>query len=447
MPAKPSAPEIPLPRGWPSRVKSAVLLVISLGQFTLAYTRGWAGNSPNSRIRLKAELDRACQEITLLREEIRIKDVRMAHLSPHRRPYYPPTERMAILQLKAARGWSLEQTAQEFLVTADTIRSWLKRADEEGPNALVQLPEPVNRFPDLVRYIVQQFRALCPMLGKVKIAQILARAGLHLGATTVGRMLKEKPIPKVTEDQKKDGKTRVVTCKYPNHLWEIDLTTVPIGPGFWTTWQPFSLPQCWPFGWWLGMVMDHYSRGIMGITLFEREPTSEAVCAFLGRMIHTAGARPRHLVCDQGPQFSCDEFEPWCRRKGIRPRFGAIGEHGSIAVIERLILTLKQSIGRMTLVPLRRRAFLRELRHLAAWYNSHRPHMTLGGRTPDEVYHHLRPMNRQPRFEPRANWPRGSPCAKPVTLVKGKSGVRLACEITFQGKRQHLPVVTLERAA
>jgi hypothetical protein len=21
--------------------------------------------------------------------------------------------------------------------------------------------------------------------------------------------------------------------------------------GFWTTWLPFTLPQCWPFAWWL----------------------------------------------------------------------------------------------------------------------------------------------------------------------------------------------------
>jgi transposase InsO family protein len=239
----------------------------------------------------------------------------------------------------------------------------------------------------------------------------------------------------------------VVTSKYRNHLWQMDLTVVPIGSGLWTMWQPFSLPQCWPFSWWLGVIMDHYSRRIMGITLFFREPTSEAMRAFLGRTIHATGVTPRHLVTDQGPQFTCENFKPWCRRKGIRPRFGAIGEHGSIAVIERLILTLKQGIAWLTLVPLRRRAFLRELRYLAAWYNSHRPHMTLGGRTPDEVYHRLRPMNRQPRFEPRALWPRNSPCAKPVTLVKGKPGVRLACEITFQGKRRHLPVVTLKRAA
>ncbi len=83
MPAKSSSPEIPLPRGWPSRVKSAILHVISLAQFTLAYTRGWAANSPISRIRLKAELDRAQQKIALLREEVYIKDARMAQLAPH----------------------------------------------------------------------------------------------------------------------------------------------------------------------------------------------------------------------------------------------------------------------------------------------------------------------------------------------------------------------------
>jgi hypothetical protein len=37
--------KIPLPRGWPGRVKSATLHVISLAQFALAYTRGWAVNS------------------------------------------------------------------------------------------------------------------------------------------------------------------------------------------------------------------------------------------------------------------------------------------------------------------------------------------------------------------------------------------------------------------
>ena len=186
MPAKSASPVIPLPRAWPSHVKSAILHVISLAQFTITYTRGWAADSVNTRVRFKAERDRALQDNALLREEMRIKDARMARIPPHRRPLYPPTERMAILEVKAAREWSLAQTAKTFLVTTATVASWMGRVDEEGPAALVQLPVPVNKFPDLVRYLVQRLKTLCPMLDKVKIAQVLARAGLHLGQTTVG---------------------------------------------------------------------------------------------------------------------------------------------------------------------------------------------------------------------------------------------------------------------
>jgi len=57
----------------------------------------------------------------------------------------------------------------------------------------VQLRAPVSKFPDFVRYIVQRLKVLCPTLGKVKIAQIPARAGLHLDVTTVGRMLRATP--------------------------------------------------------------------------------------------------------------------------------------------------------------------------------------------------------------------------------------------------------------
>jgi hypothetical protein len=134
-----------------------------------------------------------------LREELRIKDARLAKIDPRRRPYYPPVERMAVLALKAARRWSLAQTARVFLVEPETIAAWLKRIDKAGSSALVRLPEPVNEFPEFVRHIVQRLKTLCPVLGKVKIPQVLARAGLHLCATTVGRMLKSKTLLKTTD--------------------------------------------------------------------------------------------------------------------------------------------------------------------------------------------------------------------------------------------------------
>jgi transposase InsO family protein len=49
----------------------------------------------------------------------------------------------------------------------------------------------------------------------------------------------------------------------------------------------------------------------------------------------------RHADSDKGKQFCCQGFKDWCQRKRLRPRFGAIGQHGSIAVVERFIQTVK----------------------------------------------------------------------------------------------------------
>jgi putative transposase len=352
----------------------------------------------NIRPRLKAENDRFRQELALRQEELRIKDARMGQMAPARRPHYPATERMAILELRAVRGWSSEQTARTFLVTADTIRSWLQRIDETGAKALVQTSLPVNRFPDYVRYLVQRLKVLCPMLGKQKIAQVLCRAGLHLGTTTVGRILKEAPYakppgkqvasPQSTEETQAENvlaeaAQRVVTAKRINHVWHVDLTLVPTELGFWTSWLPFSLPQCWPFGYWVGVVIDHFSRRAMGFAVFQKNPDSRDVRSFLGRAMHRAQARPKFLICDKGMQFWCLGFMVWCRRKAIRPRFGAVGQHGSIAVVERFIQTVKVECTRRLLVLFRAKTFRQELLRFAAWYNQHRPHTTLGGRTPD----------------------------------------------------------------
>jgi predicted RNA polymerase sigma factor len=125
--------QVPLPKGWPDHIRSGVIRVISLASlahFSLTFARSVAANSINARIRLKAENSRLRQEIAILLEEARIKDSRMGCIPAQRRPHYPPIERMAILELRAARGWTLTQTARRFLVTPATIASWTQRLDE-----------------------------------------------------------------------------------------------------------------------------------------------------------------------------------------------------------------------------------------------------------------------------------------------------------------------------
>ncbi len=123
--------DIPLPKAWPERARSAIIHVISLAHAAIVGARGWAANSPIARVRLRGQLEKARAEIALLTEELRIKDARMASIDSRKRPHYRPTERLAILELRAARGWSMAQTARALLVQPATIASWWKRIDRD----------------------------------------------------------------------------------------------------------------------------------------------------------------------------------------------------------------------------------------------------------------------------------------------------------------------------
>ena len=96
----------PLPRGWTKTTRSGVLHAMSLAFTALTHAWGSAATSRRRNTRLRANLDRAETEIALLKEESAIKDARWSRVPPRRRPHYRPIQRMRILKLKAARGWS-----------------------------------------------------------------------------------------------------------------------------------------------------------------------------------------------------------------------------------------------------------------------------------------------------------------------------------------------------
>lgn len=224
-----------------------------------------------------------------------------------RRPRYRPIQRMAILELRAHRGWSLDETSQRFLVEPRTIAAWMNRLDERGERALVQTPTPVNKYPDFVHYLVQRLMVLCPMMGKRKIAETLARAGLHLGTTTVQRMSRvggpEAAAAVVgvdAGDQREQVGKRTVKALYPDHVWNVDLTVIPTRAGFWTMLSPFSWIQRWPFCYWLAVVVDHFSRRAVGFAVFLKRPKAKDVNAFLGRTITAVGKKPRYVIADKG---------------------------------------------------------------------------------------------------------------------------------------------------
>jgi DNA-binding transcriptional regulator YiaG len=184
------ATTLPLPENWPENIHDAVRCAAHLAHWSIIECRSWCANATIPRVRAEARAERAEHALATESAIRRLNRSRLERVPARHRPHYVATERMEILQLKALNAWSAEETAQRFLVTSDTIRSW-ERASQDPNSSLLSLDrEPVNRFPDWLGYMVGQFKTLCPGLGKKKIVEILARAGLHLSATTTWRILR-----------------------------------------------------------------------------------------------------------------------------------------------------------------------------------------------------------------------------------------------------------------
>jgi transposase InsO family protein len=183
---------------------------------------------------------------------------------------------------------------------ADSV---VRRKRSEGHRSL---PQPANKYPDFVRQVVQRLKALCPLMGKRRIADTLAKAGLPLAATTVKRMIDAKHPPPRGRDKRAESATddspeahgRVVTARHRDHVWHVDLTVVPTCAGFWTPWFPFAVVQICPFCWWVAVAVDHFSRAVVGFAAFMRQPTSDEVRAFLSRAMGRRKVRPAHIISD-----------------------------------------------------------------------------------------------------------------------------------------------------
>jgi hypothetical protein len=74
------------PKSWPRVARAAVLHAVSLASTAMAVVRGRAVDSRRRQVRQHAEIERLHNEITLLREELHLKDARMGAVPPPRRP-------------------------------------------------------------------------------------------------------------------------------------------------------------------------------------------------------------------------------------------------------------------------------------------------------------------------------------------------------------------------
>jgi len=238
----------------------------------------------------------------------------------------------------------------------------------------------VNKTPAEITSLVWEITKANLSWGRIRIANQLKLLNIFLAASTVRNIL-QRPKPRDTpaspapaEKPEEETKSRSIPAWYPNHVWSVDTTKV----------------LCW--GLWpidVLVAIDHFSRKVVCVAPLEG-PNAGWIIEALEQAMRKHGG-PKHIISDQAPVFSGGAFAELLKQWNIKPRLGAVGKHGSIAVTERVIKTLKYESLRC--VPI-----IKGFDHLTLlcnefeiWYNTWRPHMTLDGLRPNDLYYSRKP--------------------------------------------------------
>src|SRR5262249_32105808 len=116
--------------------------------------------------------------IRQLEQLVAILRTRMARIDSRHRNHYTPEERFNILLYRAARSLTIEQTADHFVVSVQTITRWIDQAEKEPGNntvgSLLKASPPLMSYEAVYRNLVLLMDQM-GFGGSLRIAQTLAR--------------------------------------------------------------------------------------------------------------------------------------------------------------------------------------------------------------------------------------------------------------------------------
>ena len=174
---------------------------------------------------------------------------------------------------------------------------------------------------------------------------------------TTRRDERQRPAPDLVK--------REFAADGPNQLWVADMTYVP-------TWAGFI---------YLAVVLDVWSRRVVGWAIGE-EMTSELVLAALNMALQQR--RPQDVIhhSDQGSQYTSIAFGERCKKMGVRPSMGTVGDAYDNAMAESFFATLECELIDRRKWETKTEARLALFTYIEGWYNPRRRHSALGHTSP-----------------------------------------------------------------
>lgn len=255
------------------------------------------------------------------------------------------------------------KSKHNYTITTRTLKRWMSRLDNCDNWDL----RDESRKPNKIHYKITPE-------AEEKVVRIRNKTGWgankiqfyfdDISKTSIKRILKKYKLTNPIKRKKKRIKYVRWQRKHPNSLWQIDHSDQKVEDK------------------WVLSVIDDCSRKSLAMIAMS-SVTTASVTRVLEELILIYG-KPKQILSDNGSAYGSkskhSKFDRWCRRNKIEHIRTAVHSPTTSGKVERLFQTLKRELsfcnGDLELFRMR--------------YNHFRPHESLYGKTPDEVYNDFR---------------------------------------------------------
>lgn len=249
----------------------------------------------------------------------------------------------------------------EYDLSVRTLKRWVKRLDLGGWDL-----KDASRRPKTIHYKIN------PEI-EARVVDLRKRTGWgqeklyphlkHLGISemSIKRIIKQKGLCKPTKTKGRRVKWVRWQRKNPNSLWQIDHT------------DEQELFNCYTLS-----VLDDCSRYNVALVKLKQVTTS-VVTHILDGLIKQHG-KPKQILTDNGSAYGLkskhSKFDRWCRRRGIHHIRTKVHSPTTNGKVERLFKTMDDELQFCNY----------DLELFRLRYNHFRPHSSLKGKTPAQIY-------------------------------------------------------------
>jgi transposase InsO family protein len=307
---------------------------------------------------------------------------------PRRKPQrvkrtFSPDERRQAVEAFKKSGLTRESFSKTWGVSANSLGTWLRRYEKEGPKGLETRTrkKPANSarsLPSAVKRAILETKHKHPDFGLRKVRDVLLRfCGIRVSAGSVRKTLNEQGIAPLPIPTKRPKRRPMPPRRFerarPGELWQSDITSFLL--------RRHSQRV------YLTVFMDDHSRYItsFGLHLHQKQDiVIEALLEGIARF-----GKPREVLTDQGRQYFAwrgkSQFQKLLVREGIQHVVSRTHHPQTLGKCERFWATVAREFWERV-EPQDLASAREQLSHFVSHYNHFRPHQGISGLVPADRF-------------------------------------------------------------